>query len=89
MNEEANKALVRRLVDEGVNNRNLDVLAEVATGAIAEAARRWIGPFRESFPDFSMEIVDLIAATRTIHGVRRLSVRLWPWGSATSIRRPS
>src|SRR5215212_3301453 len=61
MTREENKALVRRLVDEGVNRRNLDVLGEVATGAIAAAARRWIGPFRESFPDFAMEIVDLIS----------------------------
>jgi hypothetical protein len=57
----ANKALVRRLVEEAVNRQDLDVLDEVAEGEIARAARRWIGPFRESFPDFRMEIVDLIA----------------------------
>jgi steroid delta-isomerase-like uncharacterized protein len=57
----ANKALVRRLVEDGVNGRDLDVLDEVADGEIARAARRWVGPFRESFPDFRMEIVDLIA----------------------------
>jgi predicted ester cyclase len=56
-----NKNLVRRLVEEAINARNLDVLEEVADGEIAAAARRWIGPFRESFPDFRMEIVDLIA----------------------------
>jgi hypothetical protein len=50
MNTAENKALVRRLVADGVNEHNLAVLDEVATGAIAEAARRWIGPFRESFP---------------------------------------
>ena len=55
-----NKALVRRLV-EFVNDRDLDSLAEVATGEIAEAARRWIGPFRESFPDFRMELVEAVA----------------------------
>jgi predicted ester cyclase len=48
-------------VEEAINARNLDVLDEVADGEIAAAARRWIGPFRESFPDFTMEIVDLIA----------------------------
>ncbi len=58
---ESNKALVRRLVDEVVNRRNLDALDEVAEGEIAQAARRWIGPFRRSFPDFTMEIVELIA----------------------------
>src|SRR5919199_621118 len=57
---EASKALVRRLV-EIVNEGDLQALEEVASGQIAEAARRWIGPFRESFPDFRMEIRDVIA----------------------------
>ena len=61
MGAEQNKLLVRRLVDDAVNRSNLDVLDEVATGEIALAAREWIGPFRESFPDFRIEIVDLIA----------------------------
>jgi predicted ester cyclase len=52
--------LVLRLVD-AVNQGDLDVLDQVADGEIAQAARRWIGPFRESFPDFTMEIVDLVA----------------------------
>jgi predicted ester cyclase len=57
---EQNKLLVRRLV-EGINNGGLEVLDEVADGRFALAARQWIGPFRESFPDFRMEIIDLIA----------------------------
>ncbi len=61
MAPEDNKNLVRRLVEEGVNARNLDVLDEIAAGEVAAAARRWIGPFRESFPDFTMEIADLVA----------------------------
>jgi predicted ester cyclase len=61
MGSEQNKELVRRLVDEAVNDRNLRALDEVAGGEIAQAAREWIGPFRKSFPDFRMEIVDLIA----------------------------
>jgi predicted ester cyclase len=61
MGAEQNKLLVRRLVDDAVNRSNLDVLDEVAEGEIALAAREWIGPFRESFPDFRIEIVDLIA----------------------------
>jgi len=56
-----NKLLVRRLVQEAVNPGNPEVLEEVATGEFAEAARRWVGPFRASFPDFRMEIVDLVA----------------------------
>jgi predicted ester cyclase len=58
---EWSKALVRRLVDGMVNQGRLDVLDEVASGDVARAAREWIGPFRRSFPDFSMEIVELIA----------------------------
>lgn len=61
MGAEQNKLLVRRLVEDAVNRSNLEVLDEVAEGEIALAARQWIGPFRESFPDFRMEIVDLIA----------------------------
>jgi predicted ester cyclase len=55
-----NKALVRRLV-EIVNAADLDSLSEIASGDVAAEARRWIGPFRDSFPDFHMEVVDLIA----------------------------
>ena len=61
MTTEQNKLLIRRLVQEAVNPSNLDVLDEVATGKFAVAARRWIGPFRDSFPDFRMEIADLVA----------------------------
>ena len=61
MTAEQNKLLVRRLVEEAVNPGNLDVLDEVAKGEFAVAARRWVGPFRDSFPDFRMEIVDLVA----------------------------
>ena len=58
--------LVRRLVDEGVNVRSLDVLDEVAAGPFAEVARRWVTPFRGSFPDFRMEIVQLVEEGDTV-----------------------
>ncbi len=58
---DANKALVVRLVDEVVNQDRPEVLDQLADGAVASAAREWIGPFRRSFPDFSMEIADLVA----------------------------
>jgi predicted ester cyclase len=54
------KALVRRLV-EIVNAGDLEAVDEVADGQLADAARRWIGPFRASFPDFRMEVRNLIA----------------------------
>jgi predicted ester cyclase len=55
-----NRALVRRLV-EIVNDGDLDALPDVASGQIVREAERWIGPFRRSFPDFRMEVVDVIA----------------------------
>jgi predicted ester cyclase len=61
MTSDKNKLLVRRLVEEAVNPGNLQVLDEVAEGQFAALARRWIGPFRDSFPDFRIEIVDLVA----------------------------
>jgi predicted ester cyclase len=55
------KALVRRLVDEVVNARDPGALDELAHPPVVEVARRWIDPFRASFPDFRMEVVELIA----------------------------
>ena len=62
----AHKELVRRLVEEGVNVRGLDVLDEVAAGPFADVARRWIAPFRGAFPDFRMEIVQLVEEGDTV-----------------------
>jgi predicted ester cyclase len=70
---EANKRLVRRLVDEAVARRNLAVLDEVAAGEFARAARRWVSPFQSAFPDFEMEVVDLIAEGDTVVGHFRCS----------------
>ena len=62
-----NKRLVHRLV-EIVNEGDLDAITEVADGQIADEAQRWIGPFRESFPDFRMEVVDVIAEDDKVVG---------------------
>lgn len=45
---EWNQPLVRRLVDQAVHAGDLDVLDEIAAGEIADAARRWIGPFHRA-----------------------------------------
>jgi predicted ester cyclase len=58
---EANKMVVRRLVAEVLNGGHLEVIDELYTPELAPAARRWIAPFRASFPDVHMEIVELIA----------------------------
>jgi predicted ester cyclase len=56
-----NKALIRRLIDEVVNARDPAAIGELADGEFAATARRWIGPFRDAFPDFRMEVVELLA----------------------------
>jgi predicted ester cyclase len=66
MTAEEHKVLVRRLVEEAVNAGNLDVLDEVAQGEFAVAARRWVEPFRDSFPDFRMGIAELVADSEKV-----------------------
>ena len=68
MSTEKSKELVRRLVEEVVNRRDLDALDEIASGRLARLARRWISPFRASFPDFTMRIVSLVAEGDTVVG---------------------
>ena len=58
---EANKTVVRRLVAEVLNGGHLEVIDELYAPELVAAARRWIAPFRASFPDVYMEIVELIA----------------------------
>jgi steroid delta-isomerase-like uncharacterized protein len=60
------KQLVRRLVEEVLNAGDMGVLEEIYTEPMARAARRWIEPFRRSFPDFQMEIVQLVAEGDTV-----------------------
>jgi predicted ester cyclase len=67
-----NKRLVHRLV-EIVNDRDFESIDEVATGQIARDARRWVGPFRESFPDFQMELLDVIAEGDKVVGYFKCS----------------
>jgi predicted ester cyclase len=53
--------VVRRLVDEVFNGGRLEVIDKLYAPELAAAAKRWITPFRASFPDVHMEIVELIA----------------------------
>jgi hypothetical protein len=55
---EANKAVVGRLVAEVLNGGHLEVVDELYAPELAGAARRWIAPFRASFPDVHMEIAE-------------------------------
>jgi len=63
-----NKDVVRRLVEEVINAGRMDAVDELYAPRLAAAAKRWIAPFRLSFPDVRMETVDLIAEGDTVVG---------------------
>lgn len=65
---QGNKALVRRLIDEVRSGGRLGVLDELSTPQMARAARKWIEPFRASFPDVHMQVVELVAEEETVVG---------------------
>lgn len=65
---ERNKEVIRRLVDEVLSAGDMDVIDELYAPSFAPAAREWITPFRASFPDVRMEVVDLIAEGDTVVG---------------------
>ena len=74
------KSVVRRLIDEVMNAGRLDLIDELYTPHMAPAARRWIEPFRKSFPDVQMEIVELVAEGEKVVGRFRCSATdLGPW----------
>ena len=73
MSAEDHKRVVRRFVDEVVAARNAEVVDEFAAGEFAAAAKRWVSPFQSAFPDFRMEVVDLIAEGDTVVGHFRCS----------------
>ncbi len=60
------KELVRRLVEEAINDDKLDVLDEVCTQSLANQLRAWFAPFRAGFPDWHQEIVQLLAEADTV-----------------------
>ena len=86
---EANKTVVRRLVDEVFNGGHLEVIDELYAPELVPAARRWIAPFRASFPDVHMAIVELIAEGDKVVGRFRCSAtHLGAWlGQAPTGRR--
>jgi predicted ester cyclase len=64
---------VRRLIEEVINNGRLELVDELYTPEMAKGARRWIAPFRESFPDVRMDPLDLIAEGEKVVGRFRCS----------------
>ncbi len=65
---ERNKAVVQQLVEDVLNGGRLDVIDKLYAPELAEAAKAWIEPFRTSFPDVRMNIVDLIAEGHMVVG---------------------
>ena len=63
-----NKATVQRLVDEVINDGRLDAVDELYTPETAAAAKQWIEPFRRSFPDVHMEVLELVAEGDRVAG---------------------
>ena len=59
--EEGNKDVVRRAIDEVINGGKIELVDQLYAPEIAPATRAWIEPFRASFPDVQMETVDLVA----------------------------
>ncbi|HEX8006803.1 MAG TPA: ester cyclase [Trebonia sp.] len=62
------KAVIRRLVTEVLNGGRLEILDQLCTPGMAARARDWITPFRDSFPDVHMDIIELIAEPGTVVG---------------------
>lgn len=74
------KHVVSRLIDEVVNGGRLELIDELYTPEMAAGARRWITPFRESFPDVEMTILELIAEGEKVAGRFHCSAtNLGPW----------
>jgi predicted ester cyclase len=69
---EENKALVRRLM-EAINKGNLDVVDELFTPDLARSTKRSFTAFRSAFPDWRMEIAELVAEGDTVVGRFRCS----------------
>ena len=86
---ERSKDVVRRLVDEVLNAGRLDVVEELYAPSLAAAAKRWISPFRSSFPDVHREVVELIAEGDKVVGRFKCSgTHLGEWrGHAPTGRR--
>jgi predicted ester cyclase len=63
---EENKAMLRRLVDEGLNAGNMDVVDELLTPELAEQQKKGFTAYRSAFPDWREEIVDVVAEEDTV-----------------------
>lgn len=86
---DGHKELVRRLVNEVMNEGRLEAIDEIYTPAMAPRARAWIEPFLESFTDVEMRVVTLVAENDLVVGRFTCSAtHVGPWlGHAPTHRR--
>jgi predicted ester cyclase len=71
MSEES-KAMVHRMV-EAINANDMDVMDELFVPKLARPTKRSFTAFRAAFPDWRMEITELVAEGNTVVGRFRCS----------------
>lgn len=77
---EQGKALLRRLIEEVINQGRLEVTDELFSPELAAAARESSAAFQAAFSDWHMEVVDLIAEDDKVVGRFRCSgTHTGPW----------
>ena len=69
---EDNKAMVRRMA-EAINTNDLDEMDDLFIPKLARATKRSFAAFRAAFPDWRMEITELVAEGNTMAGRFRCS----------------
>ena len=60
------KSLVRRLVDQVINGADPDALEALCTPRLASNLRRAFSQFRDAFPDWHQDVVELVAESDTV-----------------------
>jgi predicted ester cyclase len=69
---EHNKAMVHRMV-EAINANDMNVMDELFAPKLARPTKRSFTTFRAAFPDWHMEIAELVAEGNTVVGRFRCS----------------
>ena len=69
---EDNKAMVHRMV-EAINANDMDVMDDLFVPKLARPTKRSFTAFRAAFPDWRMEIAELVAEGNTVVGRFRCS----------------
>jgi predicted ester cyclase len=65
---EENKAVVRRLVEEVINQGKLELADQLFLPEFAPMAKQAFGTFRAAFPDWREDIVELVAEGNRVAG---------------------